>query len=510
LNFTEITGNGSITIPAGNHEIIFYANNSEGSTSSESVNITVDSQEPVIVINNPSNGQIYNTTNVPLNIVASDANLDTIWYEIDGLNFTVIFANGTITVLEGNHEIIFYANDTAGNMAFESVNITVELSGIILSPGEGIYDQLVSAYGIEFNITMLDWGILYFNAPFIINDSPVVEGINGRIKPVYVYNFDILIENGSSMDTGSARIFYDEGNLPPGVKVDQLMILKWNAAQGKWEVITAIISVTGNYVKFDIEPDALYMLAGRTANNNIIIIIIIIISGGCSAGIVSAVGYSRYKKKQKQKVSIQGKKKHGEAYEELKEVNLESFRKRERLMRQVKPTAPQQAKKKGLVEKSQEIDVKRRMENIEQIEETVNLKKDVEVCLIHRGPISGLNYKCKQCGSNYCIACATHLATKGENCWNCGAQLADELKQAIVRDESGIPIPHVKVTMFSRDVWEKLVELESDGRIEEDFLSEVIAQLKDIPPGERLQFLDMLPAIDSELFDDFKDEDDVA
>ncbi|MFX0099874.1 MAG: DUF2341 domain-containing protein [Candidatus Hodarchaeota archaeon] len=481
--------------------------------------IPPDVDDPVILLVDPADGQMYNTTDIPLNIQVTDANLDTIWYEIDGTNPIEITANGTITVPEGDHEIIFYANDTAGNVASESVNITVELSGIVLSPGFGTYDQLKSAYHIEFNIYMNDWGVLRFSAPAVTDDSPTVVGINGQLKPVFMYQFGILVEDAGDVNFSSMRIYYDDGNLPSGVKEDELIVLKWNEDDDAWEAMTTIININGDYVECVMDADAVYMLVGRTANNDITIIIIIMIASGCAAGIVSAVGYkNRYKKRLKQKVTIRGKKKSVQTYQDLKGVNIESFRKRQRLMRQEMPTESSQVesrdllkvKKKARVEKTEEIDVNRRMENIEQIEETVDLKKDVEVCLIHRGPISGLNYKCKECGSNYCMACAMHLATKGESCWNCGAQLADELKQAVVKDDTGIPIPHVKVTMFSRDVWEKLVELESDGRIEEEFLSEVIAQLKDIPPGERLQFLNLLPEVDSELFDDFEDEDDVA
>ena len=109
--------------------LTFYASDLPGNIGSATVNIEKDTQAPNITIVSPSMGDTF--TGAPSFVVEiTDDNLDSMWYSLDGGTTTFSFStNGTIdhtawaSVPIGSFTITFYANDTAGNLASESVNI---------------------------------------------------------------------------------------------------------------------------------------------------------------------------------------------------------------------------------------------------------------------------------------------------------------------------------------------------------------------------------------------------
>jgi len=72
-------------------------------------NFTIDNTPPTILINSPSN-ITYNTSNVLVNISASDNNLNTIWYNWNGTNITYS-SPINVTFNEGKNTLYAYAND---------------------------------------------------------------------------------------------------------------------------------------------------------------------------------------------------------------------------------------------------------------------------------------------------------------------------------------------------------------------------------------------------------------
>ena len=508
-NPTAIPAFGSITVPEGNHEITFYANDTAGNTGYDSINVTIDATDPVILVNSPLDGQILGTNYVNYDLSITEINLDSIWYEIDGTNPTVIPASGSITVPEGNHEITFYANDTAGNFDIFSINITIELEGVILEPGTAIYSQYNNSHNIEFSFTMLDWGILFFNDLDFFDGTIEVDGINGQLKTLFTYMFEVQVINQSAMADGNATIYYNSDNLPPGTKESQLLVLKWNEARDDWELVPNIqLNPTNKSIQFSIEPDAIYIIVGRTANNDLTLIIIIIV-GGCIAGIVVSVGANKYRKKSKQTISSR---KGTRAKKNINYSNAESvsaeYRKRGRLLKYEETYEEEKlkklkSKKKALQMGEEKVDIQKRVENATQLESEVSLSKISPQCLIHKGDITGLSYTCKQCGSIYCLKCAKHIIEAGDDgCWNCHAAVPKELLDVKVKEGLELPIPKTNLTMFTRDVWIAIAQLEKEEKITPEIFDEVLGTLKLLPPDERMAYLE------GDMFNDHMLEDD--
>ena len=137
-NITIISNSGTIDVSAwsglsdGAITIDFYANDTAGNLGTAEVTVTKDATPPVIVINNPTDGQVFGTTPPDYNISITEDNLDSMWYTIDGgvTNFTLSAYVGILAttawdaLADGAITVTFYAEDTAGNLA--SVSITIE------------------------------------------------------------------------------------------------------------------------------------------------------------------------------------------------------------------------------------------------------------------------------------------------------------------------------------------------------------------------------------------------
>lgn len=88
--------------------------------------VTVGNPPPYIGIISPQNGTIYATGNIPL-IFNLTEEVSWIGYSLDGGANRTITGNTTITVADGTHSLIIYANDTTGQMgASDPIYFTVD------------------------------------------------------------------------------------------------------------------------------------------------------------------------------------------------------------------------------------------------------------------------------------------------------------------------------------------------------------------------------------------------
>ncbi|MCF7798375.1 DUF2341 domain-containing protein [Candidatus Woesearchaeota archaeon] len=124
--WTNKTGLGD-----GNYTYLAWANDTAGNTGQSLLRkVIVDTTSPVVTIYSPQE-QPYNATTLLINYTVTDANVDACWYNLDN-NATT---NSTLTgcqldnltsLSEGNHSIIIYANDTAGNLGQTAINFSVD------------------------------------------------------------------------------------------------------------------------------------------------------------------------------------------------------------------------------------------------------------------------------------------------------------------------------------------------------------------------------------------------
>ncbi|MFX1256815.1 MAG: SBBP repeat-containing protein, partial [Promethearchaeota archaeon] len=117
----DACGNGTIVV-------CFYANDTMGNTAFREVIVRKNTHFPVISINSPTPYQLFGNATVDFDLTINDPNLNTTWYSLnDGLNYMFLGTSGTIEKTawnacgNGTVSIKFYANNTAGNIAFKEV-----------------------------------------------------------------------------------------------------------------------------------------------------------------------------------------------------------------------------------------------------------------------------------------------------------------------------------------------------------------------------------------------------
>jgi len=141
----------------------FYVNDSLGYGTSEEVTVRKDINQPTLVINTPISDTLYDNIAPMFNVELSDPNLDTSWYSIDGGLTNIIFTtNSSINQTlweptpDGQVEITFYVNDTAGNLIFDSVTVRKDTHApLITITSPNSYD-LFGNSTINFNVEIFD------------------------------------------------------------------------------------------------------------------------------------------------------------------------------------------------------------------------------------------------------------------------------------------------------------------------------------------------------------------
>ncbi len=134
------------SLPDGIIKITFYANDTAGNVASDTVNIIKDTIAPNIIIISPNQGENVGPAAPSFIVRVNDSNPDKMWYSLNGAKNITFTTNGTLnegewgSLPDGIIKITFYANDTAGNVASDTVNIikdTIAPNIIIISPNQG-------------------------------------------------------------------------------------------------------------------------------------------------------------------------------------------------------------------------------------------------------------------------------------------------------------------------------------------------------------------------------------
>ena len=147
--------------------IKFYVNDSKGWIDSTDLIIEVEKDAPLIMVNSPNPHDPLGIMAPNFNVLINDSNLDSMWYTLDGgLNNYTFTDNGTInptswaSLLDGLVTIIFYANDTVGNIASEEVTIikdTLIPTLIVNTPADNdVFGSLTPSFNIIITDENLD------------------------------------------------------------------------------------------------------------------------------------------------------------------------------------------------------------------------------------------------------------------------------------------------------------------------------------------------------------------
>jgi len=153
--------------PTGSITIRFYASDTLGNIGYSEVVINKDITPPVITINSPEIGDIFETETPIYSIAVSDANLDTMWYTLDNgaTNITISALIGVIDEVEWNNQpngyvtIIFYANDTMGGEGTALVIVTKSTPPPVVPPDIPGANLFVIYLTLFIGIPILIWQI---------------------------------------------------------------------------------------------------------------------------------------------------------------------------------------------------------------------------------------------------------------------------------------------------------------------------------------------------------------
>ena len=124
----------------------------------------LDTENPEIIINNPSQDEIFGDIAPNYDISIIESNLESIWYTInDGAtNITISEFTGTIDQIEwekketGMPTINFYANDTMGNEGYAEVSVFKDIDNpeiIINNPSQ---DERFGNIAPEYDISIVE------------------------------------------------------------------------------------------------------------------------------------------------------------------------------------------------------------------------------------------------------------------------------------------------------------------------------------------------------------------
>jgi len=147
--------NGTVTI-------IFYANDTIGNLGTASVTVYKDTYCPIITINVPNPYDVFGSTPPDVYIIFTDPNLESKWYQLSNSTITTTnhtwkgfieeevwdeIGNGTVT-------IIFYANNTVGNLGTASVTVYKDIFSPIITINVPIMRQYFTTIPPAFDISI--------------------------------------------------------------------------------------------------------------------------------------------------------------------------------------------------------------------------------------------------------------------------------------------------------------------------------------------------------------------
>ena len=235
-NTTLASINSSLEVEDGNHNLLFYGNDSSGNTGeNNTIYFTVDTAAPVIALPFHTNGTFKkNTDNLILNISITDAlsgsTGSACFIDLNGTNQTIFASSGwcnttmgnLTNLADGNQTIKIYANDSAGNIGLnDSYVVQVDTTNPTASIGENpIAYYNSSSTSVVFNMSCSDnmgpisSGILYGNwttgwhANYtdntLLNNTSVNRTVEGLIEGIYVWGV-YCNDSANNLDWGVNR-----------------------------------------------------------------------------------------------------------------------------------------------------------------------------------------------------------------------------------------------------------------------------------------------------------------
>jgi len=193
----------SVIWSEGSHSVTIWANDSNNNKESATVNFTIDTTNPSIIINFPNNNT--NSTNNALNVnyTIFDTNVDTCWYSNDSMTTNTTLAGcsniTSVTWSEGQHNLTIWINDSVNNINSSSIYFGIDSINPTWT-GNKTNLTSFSTSNVYFNITLNDanadqYIFGFYNGTNWINDS--TSSFNNGLEISIIKN---ISQNGSTLN----------------------------------------------------------------------------------------------------------------------------------------------------------------------------------------------------------------------------------------------------------------------------------------------------------------------
>ncbi|MFX1275097.1 MAG: SBBP repeat-containing protein [Promethearchaeota archaeon] len=379
--------------------------------------------------------------------------LDWMGYSLDGAANITIQGNTTIPMPTGNglHSIQVFGT-TTNRFIFQSDKryFSLDWEYICLRPNLNILD-MIDEHGMYIEIELNSIG--YLRVSNASSEIPIISDPGYDTSTLYTYIIDLysanLVKDSSILSSVTIRFYYDPLKIHNPLN---LWVSHRVSDLGLWRDVDFSLNSTHHYVEFTTTELSTFLMS-ETVNPITpfpwyIIIIIIILS---TIGITLTTGYvtiSRKKKKKEgafkpleQKVPLTS---------ELSTLQDEESRQEKRVKPQItpdmltpikpleskviqkaKPPKSLSKKKKQKVEEKVTIQEKAlKKKELEKTEKEIDIIKQEDKCVIHKGEIKGINYVCPKCKAKYCLKCASTLMRRGESCWICDSNITMDIESS--------------------------------------------------------------------------------
>ncbi len=153
-NYTGTYTNFTVFLGDGHHNITAVVNDSAGNADTKKISLVVDNLLPIIGLQQPVNKNY--SINIPLNWIASDINLDKVFFNLDNTQNQTITTNVTFNATEGSHILNIFANDSAGNINSSSISFNVDLTLPEIFISDPKNNSKINKTSVDVNYTVKD------------------------------------------------------------------------------------------------------------------------------------------------------------------------------------------------------------------------------------------------------------------------------------------------------------------------------------------------------------------
>ena len=207
----DSSGNWSVSVPLvadSSNVVTVVATDSEGLSSSSTINVISDTIAPAISVGGVSDGE-YAAGPVTATFSATDVNLGSVSATMDGSPFT----SGTVVSAEGPHTLVVVAVDLAGNSSTETVTFTIDTTPPVITVA-GVSNGEYAAGPVTATFSGTDVNLDSFAAT--LDGSPIVSGTTVSAEGIHVL---VVVATDLAGNLSTETVTFTIDTTPPVITV---------------------------------------------------------------------------------------------------------------------------------------------------------------------------------------------------------------------------------------------------------------------------------------------------